>query len=500
VAGTLAIQRATQDLELKFLVLASSFGALFGNSGQADYSAANSFLDAFAEHRNRLVAQGRCHGNTISINWPLWRSGGMSVTRQAELLMERATGMAPMDTDRGIEAFELVLRSGCEQVLIAQGDAGKIRGALLGGAPARAKATQPVLSADATLIQEMQTGLVAAVSELQKVEAAKVDLDTPLSRYGFDSIGFTELANILNRRYGFEEMPTLFFEYSDLRSAARHLVELYRNLLHARTDRIEGRAIDEQGTPAKPEAPVRGARKLGRLSRARPELPGSRSPRAERIAIIGVGAQFPGSKNLAEFWHHLESNRDLVTEVPAGRWEWPDGGSAPGLSGKRRPITAGGFLSDVDRFDPSFFKISPREAEQIDPQLRVLLETVWATIEDAGYRASALSGCRIGVFAGVGAGGYRELWEQSASVDSIQGAVGHLVCVEPPGAKRGDRHRVFQLTGRAAPRGGEPAQRQLRHGAGRRGEHYVEPLDHAGRRRSGSAQPRRAVQDVFEAR
>ena len=443
VIGTLAIHRATEEIDLALFVLASSYGALFGNAGQADYSAANSFLDAFAEHRNRLAAEGRCHGRTISINWPLWRSGGMSVTREAELLMERATGMVAMDTERGLQAFDLVLRSGrsgpsgqseYDQLLVAQGDAERIRNTLLGdrhgrrlGSPAASRATvaQPVPSpdatiVDATLVEEIHRGLVAAVSELQHVEAARIDLDTPLSRYGFDSIGFTELANVLNRRYGFEEMPTVFFEHSDLRSVTRHLVERYRDLIRQRMDRSGGRAADERRPPVEPRTRVR-TRQTARPPRV-PREPSS--ARAGRIAIIGVGAKLPGAKDLDEFWRHLEANRDLITEVPAGRWDRPDGRPAPDVSVERRPITAGGFLSGVDLFDPSFFKISPREAEQMDPQLRLLLETVWATIEDAGYRASELSGRRVGVFAGVGVGGYRELWEQSAPGYGIQGAVG----------------------------------------------------------------------------
>ena len=67
----------------------------------------------------------------------------------------------------------------------------------------------------------------------------------------------------------------------------------------------------------------------------------------------------------------------------------------------------GGFLDNVDKFDPLFFSISPREAELMDPQERLFLETAWWTLEDAGYTTSRLRQQAVGVFAGVMYGHYQ---------------------------------------------------------------------------------------------
>ena len=69
----------------------------------------------------------------------------------------------------------------------------------------------------------------------------------------------------------------------------------------------------------------------------------------------------------------------------------------------------GGFIPDVDKFDPKFFNISPAEAEMMDPQQRLFLQVVWKTIEDAGYKASDFSGRNIGVFAGIQFNDYQTL-------------------------------------------------------------------------------------------
>ena len=105
----------------------------------------------------------------------------------------------------------------------------------------------------------------------------------------------------------------------------------------------------------------------------------------DRIAIIGIGCRFPGGVNDAEsFWKLLMERRDAVSDVPADRWNverYYD--HEPAIPGKTF-VKRGGFLDQIDKFDPQFFGISPREAPYVDPQHRLLLETSWEAIENAG--------------------------------------------------------------------------------------------------------------------
>jgi acyl transferase domain-containing protein/NADP-dependent 3-hydroxy acid dehydrogenase YdfG/acyl carrier protein len=122
----------------------------------------------------------------------------------------------------------------------------------------------------------------------------------------------------------------------------------------------------------------------------------------EPIAIIGIGCRFPGAENPEAFWQLLRDGVDAITDVPSDRWDidefyHPEPGT-PGKMYTRR----GGFIQQLDQFDPTFFGISPREAERIDPQQRLVLEVAWEALENAGVVPSQLSGSQTGVFIGIG--------------------------------------------------------------------------------------------------
>src|SRR6266849_4431742 len=136
----------------------------------------------------------------------------------------------------------------------------------------------------------------------------------------------------------------------------------------------------------------------------------------DRIAIIGIGCRFPGGVNDREsFWKLLADGREAVSDVPPDRWNverFFD--TEPGLPGKSIAMR-GGFLDGIDQFDPQFFGISPREAPYVDPQHRLLLETAWEAIEDAGLVLDFGRGADLGVFVGISYNDYQGI--QSTSFD-----------------------------------------------------------------------------------
>ncbi|ETR65974.1 MAG: hypothetical protein OMM_13431, partial [Candidatus Magnetoglobus multicellularis str. Araruama] len=141
----------------------------------------------------------------------------------------------------------------------------------------------------------------------------------------------------------------------------------------------------------------------------------------EDIAIIGMSAIFPQSENLDIFWQHLENKNDLITHVPIERWNKNDYPDYPASQW-------GGFISDIDQFDPLFFNISPREAEWMTPQQRLLLQTVWKTIENAGYKASHFSGSETGVFIGYTGSDYSDIAKDAATdIHTLAGLANSII-------------------------------------------------------------------------
>ncbi len=139
----------------------------------------------------------------------------------------------------------------------------------------------------------------------------------------------------------------------------------------------------------------------------------------EPIAIIGIGCAFPGARGPEAFWQLLCEGRSVIREIPPERFgidHYHD--PTPGTPGKI--ITRwGGFLEQVDQFDPGFFGISNREAESMDPQQRLLLEVAWEAIEDAGLTRRELSNATTGVFVGVSSSDYSDMQLQQQDASTL---------------------------------------------------------------------------------
>ena len=149
---------------------------------------------------------------------------------------------------------------------------------------------------------------------------------------------------------------------------------------------------------------------LVRIDQLEKRLAAAESRQHDPIAVIGVSCRFPGKANSPDaFWALLRDGVDAITDIPTTRWNLDDVYDPdPDASGKMY-ARGGGFIDDVDRFDPQFFGIAPREAPHMDPQQRLLLETTWEALEHAGIAPGSLSGSATGVFIGLTAHDYARL-------------------------------------------------------------------------------------------
>ena len=236
VSGSIYLDRATRDLPLDFLILFSSTASGTGNPGQADYCTANSFMDAYARYRNELVAAKQRQGQTLAINWPLWKSGGMQVDPETEKLMRQSLGLVPMNTSTGIEALYRALASRQDRVMVMVGEVPRIKQKLSlipnqESKPKEMPASEPSrgdLDAN-VLLEKVQGVLMGTVAKVIGIGVEDLDLEGEFTEYGFDSISLTQLTNELNENYDLDMTPAIFFEYTDLSSFAEYLSEEYPN-------------------------------------------------------------------------------------------------------------------------------------------------------------------------------------------------------------------------------------------------------------------------------
>ncbi|AUX44989.1 hypothetical protein SOCE26_064650 [Sorangium cellulosum] len=379
------LHELTQHRDLAAFILFSSLAGVTGAPGQANYAAANTFLDALAHHRR---AQGL---PATSLAWGLWQlDGGLAhQLSAADSARMRRSGLRPIAPEQGLALFDAALGADAAGIVPTLFDFATLAAhrevlpplfrALIGAQAARPLANNSAgtlsllqqlaaLDPDARHNNLLELVRSEAATVLGIVSAAAVDARRPLQELGLDSLMAVELRNRLAARVGVKLQATLLFDHPTPDALARFL------------------ATKLLGAPAKPQTTA--------LVTVADDEP---------IAIVSMSCRYPGGvRTPDDLWTLLERGGDAITAFPDNRgWDLdalydPDP-NAPGKTYTRE----GGFLHDASLFDPTFFGISPREAFAIDPQQRLLLETTWELFERAGLDPGTLQGSQTGVFVGV---------------------------------------------------------------------------------------------------
>ncbi|MCX7923144.1 MAG: SDR family NAD(P)-dependent oxidoreductase, partial [Clostridia bacterium] len=453
VAGVVSLDKASKDLPLDFFILFSSTSGSLGNVGQADYAAANAFVDAYAGYRSSLAAVKQRQGQTLSVNWPLWKAGGMHVDEETEKIIRHNTGVAAMKTSSGIRALYQGLAFGREQIMVMEGDLpqmqvymseflSKVHTGIL---------KECTLQVDQRMLREKTLyQLKILFSEVSKFSVSRIDPEEPMESYGIDSIMINQLNQKLAGIFG-ELSKTLFFEYQTLDDLAGYLAEDYPEECMRLTGLEEQvRIIPKNKTIGSSigEFPVLASLKTPNKLEGIPSKTTPSNSIFEPVAIIGISGHYPQAKTLKDYWEVLKTGKDCITEIPEERWpiegfyhKDPREAVALGKSYSKW----GGFIEEFADFDPLFFNISPREALNMDPQERLIVETCWEAMEDGGYTREQLAGQykqRVGVFIGITKTGFAlhgpELRSQgeniypNTSFSSVANRVSYLLNLKGP--------------------------------------------------------------------
>ena len=415
VLGAWHLHQATLDKDLDLFVLFSSITGVVGNSGQANHAAANAYLDQLAGYRRSLGLPGQ------AIAWGAW--SGLGEAEEQRERIERqleASGTHWIIPQQGLEAFEELVRRDFTFGMVASVDWPVLVDNFEGATSFLAEllldeeesAASSDISAAADLLSQLKESPADAwddilVPFLQRELQTVLRMPTaPAPTVGFfdlgmDSLMSVELRNRLNRTLAGEYTVsnTAVFDYPNVVALAGHL-----------------------GAELKPALGSSAPEPVEAVRLRRTESPVNTS--GDSIAIVGMACRFPGSSNLGAFWDLLESGRHAVTDGRRedGPWEGLPGDPAAQDAIFRR----GGFIEDLDRFDNRFFRISPLEARLMDPQQRMLLETTWHALEDAGIDPETLRRSRTGFYVGLGSSEYRDVISAKGEDDLYFGTSGAL--------------------------------------------------------------------------
>lgn len=253
-----------------------------------------------------------------------------------------------------------------------------------------ANETAPVISIEWFLRQLMANTLKCKMEDIHP--------ETGYYEMGLDSAGLLGIVKEIETSINIALSPTLLFEYTTIAELTSYLKENYASKFN-QSEAASVISVPDNATDLEIESPSKQSSPGSTLS-DHPATEGD-------IAIIGMSGRYPQARNLHEFWRNLQEGKDCISEIPQSRWDWKTMDGIKSAGGKAMSKW-GGFIDDPDCFDPKFFRISPREAETMDPQERLFLETCWEAIEDAGYTPKSLVPPRgknnrrkVGVFAGV---------------------------------------------------------------------------------------------------
>lgn len=415
VEGVQVLQELFSHQPIDFTCYFSSLSAIVGDFGYCDYAVANAFMMSYARYQADLEREQKKVGRTIAINWPLWRHGSMGMGNEEDSLYLSKSGQRYLENAEGLEAFETILTLPAPQYLVTAGERKGIQSMLhveqkpktveaLQHSPKKEIATMDTKDGNSVhrMEEQIEKDLKKLISEQYGIPVGKLEPTEHLMEYGFDSINLYEFTRNISDFYGVSIIPSELLGCTTIADIQEFLIQEYGQQIGAfyqlETETAEVESVEQENACDDWKTPVC-----------------FETNSTEPIAIIGISGKFPQSDSVEELWKVLRDKKECITKLPASRTDFE--------IMKTDYEIFGGFLNEIDEFDPQFFGISPREATAMDPCQRMFLEEAWNTFEDAGYGREALKDVNCGVYVGVEEGDYDLLLLERGLVNGNQNAM-----------------------------------------------------------------------------
>ena len=370
VNGTLNLDELTRIDRPDYFVLCSSVTTVFPGVMLSDYTAANTFLDAYGDYRRKAGLP------TLTINWATWKETGMAVNNGFNI----DTIFKRISTEEAILAFNTLLKSSEGKILI---------GCLNEKAQGLIKSSGvPLADSVIRLLEPYRNITLGSGKDTRNsfVSEESVQINSGSIRQN--------ITNICRKVLGIDQIDIYsnFFELGadslTLKKIHREVSKLYPDSLQI-VDLFQNTSIDklsgflENKMPKQKDAVSSGSKK------------------GKDIAIIGIGINYPNASTIEKYWEVLQSGCDCISK-PEGRRRkdierYLD---YMGIQQSDVEFMSGSYLEHVDQFDNTFFRIPPSEAQIMAPEQKLFLCAAHEAIEDAGY-VSRIGGSNTGLYLGM---------------------------------------------------------------------------------------------------
>src|SRR3989339_589112 len=417
VTGTWLLDRLTRNDKLDFFVNFSSVMTIVSGRNVSDYTAANAYLNSFiqCQRSNKKINQA------LTVLWPNWKNTGLV---RGLTIDEKKQLFKPISVASAVQILNFLFSKeikhsyivvgdfNCDSLIFSLGDYLPFNLSL----NLKEKVRQHQERSNSTVApQGSAPAPVSLRIKGRKRETDYTEAEEKIARIWQEVLGYGEI-----------DVNDNFFEIG---GDSLLIIQVHKKLEKIYPNRINIAELFTYPTITKLASYILSPRTES-VSMTPASQP-SAEARTGDIAIVGMSLKTSLALNAAEFWQNLKAGRDCVRDIPFSRKQDVDRYLDFKASRKEASYLKTGYLEEIDKFDYSYFRLSPKEASLMDPNQRLFLEAAYEAIDDAGQK-NKLKLAKVGIYLGFSAdNSYRYIISETDHGLLSQSLPGNLASVIP---------------------------------------------------------------------